>query len=78
MKLTKSIKYLKIRLKLGQVLTFTASMTSHTGKRGALVQMYFRNDLRVLLSEQVRKIEQIRYFHSADIMLFSNLFAPRG
>ena len=33
---------------------------SHTGNKGALVHMYFRNDLGVLLLEHVRK-ELIRY-----------------
>ena len=52
MKLTKSIQYLKIRQKLSY--GFTGSMISHTGKSGALVQMYLRNDLGVRLLEQVR------------------------
>ena len=37
-----------------KVLIITVSLTSYTGNRGAPVHVYFRNDIGVLLLEQVR------------------------
>ena len=41
------------KIKVG--FDFTGSMISHTGKSGALVQMYFRNDLGVCFLERCAK-----------------------
>ena len=41
---------------------------SHTGNKGALVHMHFRNDLGVHLLEHVQ-IEQMRYL----ILIFMNI-----